>query len=752
MRFAFVIFKYFPFGGIQRDMMRVVHEAQSRGHFVKIFTLRWQAPIPDDIEVEVLPIVGLSRHTQYERLAVDVNKAVAADHFDLVFGFNKIPGLDVYYAGDSCYFEKALNQRSAWYRMLPRFQSFYAAEKAVFDAQSSTEILTISDLEVPRYRYHYRTSPERFHPLPPGIERDRIAPPNQAEIRAATRSELGLNDDQLMVLFIGSGFKKKGLDRALLAVAALPSELRNRVQVYVIGSDKADGFQRLAMRLGLASQVTFFAEGRDDVPRFLFSADALLHPAYDETAGMVIIEALLAGLPALVTKNCGYAKYLTQFDAGIVLPSPFSQLALNDALVQLLISPERQRWIENGHRAQENESLFQLVPCAVDKLQTFAQAKKRVLVFCLFRYFDFGGLQRDFMHIALGCQQDGYQIVVYCLAWVGEIPDGFIVEQIQVHGVVNHVRYQNFAETVAERIPWRRPVAVIGFNKMPGLDIYYAADTCYERKAQTMRSPIYRRSQRYKLLSKYEHAVFNSSAKTHILSITDAQKKDFIDYYQTASERFHLVPPGVGEERKRQPDWQHARQRVRDEFQVAEDEMLLLLLGGGFITKGLERALLALAALPDERRAKTRFLVIGQDNPAAFMRQALKLDIDAQVIFRSGRSDIPDVLQAADLMVHPAVMESGGLVLIEAIIAGLPVIASGVCGFSPYITVADAGCVLAEPFCQETLNQAVLAALKDDQQRLRWSQNGVAFGREQTDLYDMPRHAVKLINDLVAKK
>ena len=744
MRIAFVIFKYFPYGGIQRDLMKVLAEAQARGHEAKIFTLRWQASKPDHVEVVELPIQGFNRHTQYDNFAEDVLAAVEKEHFDLVVGFNKIAGLDVYYAGDSCYIEKAHEQRVAGYRLLPRFKSFHAAEAAVFGANSDTEILTISNIEVPRYRHHYRTPPERFHPLPPGIERDRIAPDNKAEIRADLRQELGHSDDDLILVAIGSGFKKKGLDRSLIAVAALPRELRDRTHLYVIGRDKAEGFERMAMRLGITSMVTFFAEGRDDVPRFLFAADGLLHPAYDETAGMVIIEAMLAGLPALITKNCGYAKYMIEHDAGIVLTKPIQE-EINQALVRLLTSDERGGWIERGLAAKNDESLFGLVPRTVDLLETFAAERKPQLVFSLFRYFDYGGLQRDFLKIALACQAAGYEIYVYCLAWYGDIPEGFRVETVEVPGVINHVRYQQFGEYVSKAARWRRPVAHIGFNKIPGLDIYYAADSCFEHKAQAMRTGLYRRTKRYKQMSGFERIVFDKDADTKILLITDTQQEQFQQYYDTPDERFHLLPPGVSRDRARDDQWVSRRDKIRSELGVADDQLLLLLVGSGFITKGLDRALAALASLPEELGHRTKFLVIGQDNPHAFLRQARRLDVADRLIIEKGRSDIPDVLQGADLMIHPAYMESGGLVLIEAIIAGLPVIATEVCGFAHYIEEAEAGLVVPEPFEQDTMNEMVAQALKDPEKRECWSSNGVAYGQRQIDLYDMPANALAVI-------
>ena len=124
---------------------------------------------------------------------------------------------------------------------------------------------------------------------------------------------------------------------------------------------------------GIAGQVQMFA-GRDDVPRLMQSADGLLLPAYDETAGMVIIEAMIAGLPALVTQNCGYARYLAEADAGLVAPLPFDQLAFNAQLVELLTSAQRVQWRANGLAVAANPEIYRLAEVAVDHLERFVQA------------------------------------------------------------------------------------------------------------------------------------------------------------------------------------------------------------------------------------------------------------------------------------------------------------------------------------------------------------------------------------------
>ncbi|MFO6136806.1 glycosyltransferase family 1 protein, partial [Pseudomonas aeruginosa] len=120
------------------------------------------------------------------------------------------------------------------------------------------------------------------------------------------------------------------------------------------------------------------------------------------------------------------------------------------------------------------------------------------LAFILYKYFPFGGLQRDFMRIALECQRRGHDIRVYTLIWEGDVPDGFEVLVAPVRSIFNHRRNEKFTAWVRADLA-RRPVQrVIGFNKMPGLDVYYAADACFEEKAQTLRNPLYRQWGRYR--------------------------------------------------------------------------------------------------------------------------------------------------------------------------------------------------------------------------------------------------------------
>ena len=366
------------------------------------------------------------------------------------------------------------------------------------------------------------------------------------------------------------------------------------------------------------------------------------------------------------------------------------------------------------------------------------------LAFILYKYFPFGGLQRDFMRIALECQRRGHSIRVYAMIWEGEVPDGFEVLIAPVKALFNHTRNERFTAWVEADLAKRPVDRVIGFNKMPGLDVYYAADPCFEDKAQTLRNPIYRRWGRYKHFAEYERAVFAPEAKTEILMISEVQQPLFVKHYKTPLQRFHLLPPGIAFDRRAPANAADIRAEFRREFKLSDDDLLLVQIGSGFKTKGLDRSLKALAALPRELKQRTRLIAIGQDDPRSFQLQAKALGVSDQVQILKGRSDIPRFLLGADLLIHPAYNENTGTVLLEALVSGLPVLVTDVCGYAHYIAEADAGRVLASPFEQERLNHLLADMLADDQRRAFWSRNGLAYA-DSADLYSMPQHAADII-------
>lgn len=378
MQLAFLLYKYFPFGGMQRDFRRFVEESQKRGHACRVYYISWQGEKLADADLRQVPVSALSNHKRNALFLEWIQSDLAQDPVDGVVGFNKMPGLDVYYAADSCYLDKAYNERGWLYRRGARYRHFADYERAVFGDGSSTQVLLISETERIKFDQHYHTPSNRMHMLPPGISPDRRAPPDASRRRAEKRAELELSEDDHALLFVGSGFIKKGLDRAIQALAnAQKSGSSPNLRLYVVGQDKEARFRRLAARLNVTNDL-FFLGGRDDIPDLLLAADALIHPAKDEAAGIVLLEALVAGLPVLVTDVCGYAHHIAKAESGIVLDSPFAQQSLDEAVSQILDREFHQRCTRSALRYAEHEDLYSMHETGAALIEKFVEQGRNI--------------------------------------------------------------------------------------------------------------------------------------------------------------------------------------------------------------------------------------------------------------------------------------------------------------------------------------------------------------------------------------
>ena len=318
MRYAFCLFRYVPLGGLQLDCIEIAKECQSQGHQVDFYTITWAGPQLPGSQVFCLPAKGITNHAKAKSFADLLQKELKSGCYDLVVGFNKMPGLDVCYAGDKCYVAEVKEQRSWVNRLFPRYHVYAALEEAVFSPTKKVKILLLNQQEKPIFQHYYHTQDERFIPLLPAIGKQYAINFDYAAKRNSKRIELDLQENNFLLLFVGSSFKRKGLDRCIDALSRLPKQLQTQVHLVVIGDDQSEPFKKLADRHDVTPMITFLG-GCNDVPDWMMAADFLLHPAYSESAGKVIIESLMMKLPVLVTDNCGYAHYIQESGAGVVL-------------------------------------------------------------------------------------------------------------------------------------------------------------------------------------------------------------------------------------------------------------------------------------------------------------------------------------------------------------------------------------------------------------------------------------------------
>jgi UDP-glucose:(heptosyl)LPS alpha-1,3-glucosyltransferase len=359
MRLVFAIVSLFPWGGLQRDCLRLARAVKQAGHQVTILAARIHGELPPELDVKVLPVRAFTNHGRNRRFGEAVRGAAAG--FDRIVGFNKLPGLDVLYCGDVCF---AGRKRGFWSALNPRVRGMLALEEACFAPSSRTRVLALTEPQIAAYRRAWRTPAERITLLPPPIDAARRHPEFRNDgTRERVRAELGIKETTIVLLSIGTSTRTKGFDRT---VSALPEFPQAKLLICGVVADTREGTALLdqARSLGVADRVRLLGP-RADVPELIAAADVFVHPARTENTGNVILEAIINGLPVVTTEGCGFACHVRSAQAGIVLREPFTIPGLVDALERAVHPSCREMWSANAGCYGKNPELFSGIDRAV---------------------------------------------------------------------------------------------------------------------------------------------------------------------------------------------------------------------------------------------------------------------------------------------------------------------------------------------------------------------------------------------------
>ncbi len=374
MKLAFAIFRYFPFGGLQRDMLAIAQAVQASGHQVSVFCSDWQGEKIPGIDVIEIKGSGFFNIAGVKNFVSAFQKQFQRDQFDLLVGFNKMPGLDVYFAGDSCFAHKAYGERNWLYRLAPRSRLYLTYERAVFAEASATQILSLVASEQKQFVRYYATQRERFHELPPGISAAHLACRNPCAARMGLCHELGLSLDTKIILCLGSGYKTKGVDISINAFAELTKITADKIALVIVGKDDPYIYRQQAAQAGIEQQV-FFLGPRSPVGDLLHAIDLLLHPARKELAGNVILEAMLCGVPVVVSSHCGYAHYVAEQQMGELIPAKASPTTIAK-LIAATLMVHADVWRKRTKLFAQTSDVFSRPAVAVAALKKIAIAKK----------------------------------------------------------------------------------------------------------------------------------------------------------------------------------------------------------------------------------------------------------------------------------------------------------------------------------------------------------------------------------------
>jgi len=337
MKIAFIRSEYDPYGGAERFTQTLMDAFAQCGVEVHLFARRWLRSEHEKVHFHHIGgprAPSLLRHASFVFL---VQRAIRRYDFDLIQSNERTLSQDVYRAGDGVH-ARWLEIRAFYQNSLRRFlvqiNPFHRyllwLERRIFEHPNLKAIIVNSNMVRHEITSRFQILDHRIYTIYNGVDLKQFRPENKLFIGKQFRSECGLLDEIPVVLFVGSGFERKGL-AYLINAMALAGE---NAHLWVVGKGNKRPYLRLAEKLGLTSRVTFWGP-HQDVQRFYAAADIFAFPTLYDPFSTAVLEALAAGLPVITTAQCGTAEIISHGKEGFVLSSPSATAELSGYLKAL---------------------------------------------------------------------------------------------------------------------------------------------------------------------------------------------------------------------------------------------------------------------------------------------------------------------------------------------------------------------------------------------------------------------------------
>ena len=369
MKLALIRRQFSATGGAELYLQRLLGALAEKSNELHLFAEAW-SDVPAHVQLHPVNVPG-TRAQKVMRFAEAVRREPAMAKCDCVFSLERTLQQDVYRAGDGVHrvwLERRRQFAPWWKKPLVGLGAFHrnmqSLEAQTFDPRNTRRIIVNSEMVKREIMRHFPFPAERIHLVRNGVEVGRF----QRADRAAARARFGIEDDEYLLLFIGSGWERKGLRYVLKAARAfqggrLSGELLNGVvegvrqfreaaretgwefakglwpEVKPAGPQSSPPLPKARLLVvgkgnepANAPSNTIFAGPMANVEQAFAAADLFVFlPIYEPSAN-VVFEALAAGLPVVTSIHNGASEMIEDRVNGTVVDDPSNTEAVVQAI------------------------------------------------------------------------------------------------------------------------------------------------------------------------------------------------------------------------------------------------------------------------------------------------------------------------------------------------------------------------------------------------------------------------------------
>ncbi|MCB2226313.1 MAG: glycosyltransferase family 4 protein [Desulfarculaceae bacterium] len=316
MRLGLIRYKYDLTGGAERVLGLLARGLVARGHEVHVVASAWQGEPPEGVELHQ---VAPAQPTPWAQAALKSAQGLGLDSF---LSMERVPGSPVFRAGDGVHaawlerrapYEGRLKRLS--FGLNPKHRALLDLERRTLAAPQLRWVIAISRMVAQELQRFYQVPENKLRVIYNAVDEAELAPAREAAFREQARTELGLEPGRPALLFLGSGWERKGLEFALAALAKVPDAV-----LMIAGRDKPAAWQAKAAKLGVGERARFLGLQAKVAP-LLAAADALVLPTIYDPCSIACLEALATGTPVVTTRAAGASELVEEGLSGAVVPA-----------------------------------------------------------------------------------------------------------------------------------------------------------------------------------------------------------------------------------------------------------------------------------------------------------------------------------------------------------------------------------------------------------------------------------------------
>jgi UDP-glucose:(heptosyl)LPS alpha-1,3-glucosyltransferase len=347
-KIAVVIPKYGLVGGAEQFASALTERLVVRtGYDFHVYAHRWQRSATE-VNFHFVPIMSFPKFLTTISFAYFVQRAIRRNLYSLVHSHERIFTADVFTLHGiphRYWVHNVRRKRMSLYDLATDW-----VEKKLVYGGNCKKFVAVSNLTKEIFLQEYKIDPDKIVVIHPGVDLSDYVKEGKGNIRIDIRRELGINSADPVIIFASMNFEIKGLDAILLSLARLKTQ-DCKFKLIVAGKGDIKKYVKMAAEGHISSDVIFTGPvSREKLARIYLAGDMYIMLSKFDTFGMVVLEAMAAGLPAIISGNVGAKDLVREGINGFIIGDTSAAGEIAAKIAVLLDESTRKKMAAEAYR------------------------------------------------------------------------------------------------------------------------------------------------------------------------------------------------------------------------------------------------------------------------------------------------------------------------------------------------------------------------------------------------------------------